>query len=53
MRPNQRLFFYCGPAVLADSQAERADQRDVGVAGGRMLPVRAAVCTNTCSHRGG
>lgn len=39
-------------AVL-DHQAERADQRDLGVAGGGELPIRAAVCAVTRSYRGG
>lgn len=45
-----RLFYR---RLTVDSQAERTDQRDLGVAGGRVLPIGAAVCTNTWSYRGG
>jgi len=54
-RPPSALEFLCDLflVVAADCQAKRADQRDLGVAGGRLLPIRASVCTHTWSHRGG
>ena len=40
-------------AVLTDRQAQREDQGDLGVAGARLLPLRAPVRPDPRRHRRG